>query len=66
VNFGAAIRVHQASDIIAQRYRIERILGQGGTGITDEAIDLSTGQAVALKVLSLRQITDWKIAELTG
>jgi eukaryotic-like serine/threonine-protein kinase len=64
VNFGAAIRVHQASDIIAHRYRIERILGQGGTGITYEAIALSTGQAVALKVLSLRQIADWKVLEL--
>ena len=56
--------LHQPQEIIAQRYRILDILGQGGVGTTYEAEDLHTGQRVALKALSLRRMADWKKMEL--
>jgi serine/threonine protein kinase len=56
--------LHQAGDVIADRYRILRILGQGGIGITYAAEQLSTGQQVALKALSLRRLTDFKALDL--
>ena len=55
---------HKAEDIIAQQYRIIRPLGEGGMGTTYEAVDLENSQKVAIKVVSLRQMTDWKILEL--
>lgn len=54
----------QPEKIIANRYKIIKILGQGGQGITYEAQDLQTNQMVAIKELSLRQINDWKILDL--
>lgn len=56
--------LHQPEEIIAQRYRILNKLGQGGVGITYQALDLNTNEKVALKVLSLRRMTDWKKMEL--
>jgi ankyrin repeat protein len=56
--------LHQPGEIIAQRYRITDTLGQGGVGITYAAQDLKSGQQVALKALSVRQMGDWKVLEL--
>ena len=56
--------VHQPGDLIRDRYQVIRLLGHGGSGITYEAKDLECDRRVALKVLSLHQITDWKILEL--
>jgi serine/threonine protein kinase len=56
--------LHQPGDIIAQRYRITDILGQGGVGITYAAEDLKSGETVAVKALSLRHMGDWKQLEL--
>ncbi len=56
--------LHQPGDIIAERYRIIDILGQGGVGITYKAQDLKSSQRVALKALSLRQMGDWKVLDL--
>lgn len=56
--------LHQPEDIIAERYRIIDILGQGGMGTTYEAEDLQTRKRVAIKGLSLRRMADWKILEL--
>jgi serine/threonine protein kinase len=57
-------RQHQPGDIIAQRYHILNILGQGGIGITYAAEDLKTGERVALKAVSLRRMDDFKVLEL--
>ncbi len=50
--------------IIANRYRILHKLGEGGSGITYKALDLTTTKYVAVKVLSLRHIQEWKQIEL--
>jgi eukaryotic-like serine/threonine-protein kinase len=56
--------LHQPGEIVAQRYRIVNILGQGGNGTTYECDDLHAGKRVALKELSLQRIADWKALEL--
>jgi serine/threonine protein kinase len=56
--------LHQQNDIIAQRYRIVAPLGQGAFGTTYEAEDLTNYQRVAIKALSLSQLTDWKSLDL--
>lgn len=56
--------LHQSGEIIDQRYRILKTLGQGGVGTTYQALDLQTNQQVVLKALSLRRMSDWKVLEL--
>ena len=56
--------MHQPQEVIHQKYRILDTLGQGGVGITYLAQDLESGNNLALKVLSLRRMTDWKKIEL--
>ena len=56
--------LHAPGDVISSRYRIASLLGKGGMSETYEAEDLTSHQRVALKVLSLRQMTEWKTLEL--
>ncbi|MGB6013633.1 MAG: serine/threonine-protein kinase, partial [Nodosilinea sp.] len=56
--------VRATSEIIDGRYRILQPLGQGSSGTTYAAEVLATGQAIALKELSLRGLQDWKKIEL--
>ncbi|QDZ39885.1 DUF4101 domain-containing protein [Euhalothece natronophila Z-M001] len=58
------ITKYQPGQIIANRYQILDILGQGGSGFTYKAQDQTNQQQVALKVLSLSQLNDWKQEEL--
>ena len=55
--------LHEAQEIIAQRYCIVDTLGQGGSGTTYLAQDLQSGQHMALKALSLCRMSDWNIDE---
>ncbi len=56
--------IHNPGDTIGDRYRILHPIGQGGSGTTYAAEELEGGRHVAIKVLSLRQIDDWKLLEL--
>jgi eukaryotic-like serine/threonine-protein kinase len=47
-----------------ERYEIVELLGQGGSGSTYRAIRLADQTSVAIKVLSLRHLQDWKQLEL--
>ena len=48
-----------------QRYRITSILGEGNSGITYAAEDMTQpGITFALKVLSFQETSDWKMLEL--
>jgi hypothetical protein len=50
--------------ILGDRYQVERELGSGGFGTTYAAIDLESERRVAVKVLDLRRVDDWKAVEL--
>jgi hypothetical protein len=39
----------RAGDVIAGKYRIERVLGAGGMGVVVEAFHLSLDEKVAIK-----------------
>ena len=55
---------YQPGTVIASRYEIQEILGRGGVGITYAARMLSSGEQVALKIVSLVGLEDWKSVEL--
>lgn len=55
---------HQSGEVIANRYRIIDILGEGNSGITYGVEDLQTKQKIALKAFSFQKMTDWKMMEL--
>jgi serine/threonine protein kinase len=50
--------------IIADRYQLAELLGSGGSGSTYRATRISDGAEVAIKILSLRHLNDWKQLEL--
>ncbi len=43
-----------AGDVVAQRYRLERIVGEGGLGVVWSATHVVTRKPVALKILKFR------------
>lgn len=55
---------YQIGDLIAERYLVQSVLGQGSSGMTFAVEDIQTRQPYALKALSLRGIQDWKQLEL--
>jgi eukaryotic-like serine/threonine-protein kinase len=50
--------------VLIGRYQIVDLLGEGGSGKTYRALDEERQTEVAIKVLSLRGMGDWKILEL--
>jgi serine/threonine protein kinase len=65
--------LHQPGDVIvdptkqpvSDRYQIIKILGEGNSGITYAAEDITQpGVTVAIKVISFQQAQDWKVIEL--
>jgi serine/threonine protein kinase len=55
--------VHEG-EVVAGRFEVERMLGQGGQGATALARDRETGEPVALKRLHVAHMEDWKTLEL--
>jgi serine/threonine protein kinase len=56
--------LHQKGDLIAQKYKIINLLGEGGSGSTYQARDLNSNRLVAIKVVSLLLAENWKTLEL--
>jgi len=52
--------IHQPEEIIQAKYRLTGILGKGGIAVTYSGIDLETDSPVAIKVISLKQLDNWK------
>lgn len=53
----------EAGTVVAQRYRIVRVLGKGGSAMTYEAVSIADGHHVALKHIALRSLDDPKDAK---
>ncbi len=51
-------------ELLKHGYQIEAEIGTGASATTYRALSLKTNQAVAVKVISLREVKDWKIIEL--
>ena len=51
-------------DLIGDRFQPRSILGEGGFGITYQADDLEGDGPVAIKVLRMDRVDDWKAVEL--
>lgn len=49
--------LHQIGDIIGDRYTLTSILGRGGMATIYAATDAESNQSVAIKVLSLGQVS---------
>lgn len=58
------LSIHQPQEIIHQKYCITGVLGKGGVAITYSAVNLETNSSIAIKVISLKQLNDWKQIEL--
>ncbi|MEG5045844.1 ankyrin repeat domain-containing protein [Microcoleus sp. B4-C1] len=56
--------VEQIPHNLVKHYQIKKLLGEGGSSTTYEAVDLKTNQRLALKALSLQKMNDWKVLEL--
>ena len=56
--------LHDLEELIIDRYKIIDFLGEGMSGETYKALDLQNNDYVALKVLSLQQMSNWKVMEL--
>jgi len=56
--------LYAPSALVADRYQIVAALGRGSMGTTYAAVDRQTDQQVAIKVVSLRQVSEWKVLEL--
>ncbi len=50
--------------LLKERYRIERMIGEGGLATTYQALDLQTERPVAVKVLHLVRMKEWKNLEM--
>lgn len=52
--------IHKQGDVVAGKYTITGVFGQGAMGVTYEA-ERDDGEVVALKAMSLRNMKGWKV-----
>jgi serine/threonine protein kinase len=57
-----AVRGLIPGQVVAERYRVERWLGAGGSAVVHEVTDLTTGEHVALKMLAVPSADTSQIA----
>ena len=50
--------------MVLGKYKIGKLLGEGGAGKTYEAEEIATKKRVAIKVMALSQVKDWKFLDL--
>ncbi|KAH9320535.1 hypothetical protein KI387_015174, partial [Taxus chinensis] len=55
--------LHENGDMVAGKYKITGVLGEGGSSVTYEA-EVGDGEKVALKAMSLRNMRGWKDLDL--
>ncbi len=56
--------IMKIGETVKKRYKIQKLLGQGGMGKTYKALDLDTKRPVAVKQLHLARIQEWKTLEM--
>jgi serine/threonine protein kinase len=56
--------IHNIGDVIREEYLIIGFLGQGGIATTYAAEDIRLGQKVAIKVIALKHLENFKMLEL--
>ena len=54
----------RSGESVQDRYQLIELIGEGGSGSTYRAVRFHDGGEVAIKILSLRHINDWKKLEL--
>ncbi|RVU41427.1 hypothetical protein EA187_18970 [Lujinxingia sediminis] len=59
----ASAPIEELNDVLAGRYRVERVLGEGAHGVTYLALT-ADGRRVALKELAVERVESWKALEL--
>ena len=55
---------HEEVVMIKDKYQLIKLLGEGSAGKTYEAKEIATQRRVAIKIMTLRQVKDWKAVEL--
>jgi serine/threonine-protein kinase len=53
----------RVGDVVAQKYRIEELLGSGGMGHVYRAVNVRAGRAVAIKILRSEHITNSTVVD---
>ncbi len=56
--------IHKPEEIVQGKYRFTGVLGKGAVAVTYSAIDIQTNSLVAVKVISLKRLDNWKQVEL--
>ena len=52
--------------LLAERYRVDRVLGHGGMGVVVAAIDILSGETVAVKVMQPKAGADVNMADMVA
>ena len=54
------IPTFEVGDVIAEKYRVESLIGQGGMGVVYKVVELVSGETVALKIIGQKHVASEK------